>query len=160
MRDVEPGEIGRLAVRGPTGCRYLADSRQRDYVRDGWNLTGDSFRQDAEGRFHFAARSDDMIISSGYNIAGPEVEAVLLAHPEVAECAVIGAPDAERGQIVEAHVVLAAGIARDAATAERLQAHVKASIAPYKYPRAVRFVDGLPKTTTGKIQRFRLREQT
>ena len=160
MRDVEPGEIGRLAVRGPTGCRYLADSRQRDYVRDGWNLTGDSFRQDADGRFHFAARSDDMIISSGYNIAGPEVEAVLLAHPEVAECAVIGAPDAERGQIVEAHVVLAAGIARDAATAERLQAHVKASIAPYKYPRAVRFVDGLPKTTTGKIQRFRLREQT
>ena len=160
MRDVEPGEIGRLAVRGPTGCRYLADSRQRDYVRDGWNLTGDSFRQDADGRFHFAARSDDMIISSGYNIAGPEVEAVLLAHPDVNECAVIGAPDAERGQIVEAHVVLAAGVARDPATAERLQAHVKASIAPYKYPRAVRFVDGLPKTTTGKIQRFRLREQT
>ncbi|MHA6332849.1 benzoate-CoA ligase family protein [Qipengyuania sp. CAU 1752] len=158
MQDVPQGEIGRLAVRGPTGCRYLADPRQQDYVRDGWNLTGDSFRQGEDGRFHFAARSDDMIISAGYNIAGPEVEAALLAHPDVAECAVIGAIDEERGQLVEAHVVLAADVARDDATVERLQNHVKSSIAPYKYPRSVVFVDALPKTTTGKIQRFRLRE--
>ncbi|PIW56533.1 MAG: 2-aminobenzoate-CoA ligase [Sphingomonadales bacterium CG12_big_fil_rev_8_21_14_0_65_65_10] len=158
MQDVAQGEIGRLAVRGPTGCRYLADARQAEYVREGWNLTGDSFRQGKDGRFHFAARSDDMIISSGYNIAGPEVEAALLSHPDVAECAVIGASDAERGQVVEAHVVVAAGVARDEATVERLQEHVKARIAPYKYPRSVVFVDGLPKTTTGKIQRFRLRD--
>jgi 2-aminobenzoate-CoA ligase len=158
MRDVAPGEIGRLAVRGPTGCRYLADPRQRDYVRDGWNLTGDSFYQDEDGRFHFAARSDDMIVSAGYNIAGPEVEAALLAHAHVHECAVIGAPDADRGQIVEAHVVLLEGIAGDALTAKLLQDHVKAVIAPYKYPRSVRFVDSLPKTATGKIQRFRLRD--
>lgn len=158
MNDVPRGEVGRLAVRGPTGCRYLADGRQRDYVRDGWNLTGDSFIQDAEGRYRFAARSDDMILSAGYNIAGPEVEAALLAHPLVAECAVIGAPDDERGQIVEAHIVLANGTARDAGTAKLLQDHVKATIAPYKYPRSVRFVDALPKTQTGKIQRFRLRE--
>ncbi|GGA10565.1 2-aminobenzoate-CoA ligase [Blastomonas marina] len=158
MQDVAQGEIGRLAVRGPTGCRYLADARQAEYVREGWNLTGDSFRQGEDGRFHFAARSDDMIISSGYNIAGPEVEAALLSHPDVAECAVIGASDAERGQVVEAHVVVAAGVARDEATVERLQEHVKARIAPYKYPRSVVFVDGLPKTTTGKIQRFRLRD--
>lgn len=158
MNDVPRGEVGRLAVRGPTGCRYLADGRQRDYVRDGWNLTGDSFVQDAEGRFRFAARSDDMILSAGYNIAGPEVEAALLSHPLVAECAVIGAPDDERGQIVEAHIVLANGTARDTGTAKLLQDHVKATIAPYKYPRSVRFVDALPKTQTGKIQRFRLRE--
>ena len=157
MRDVRQGEIGRLAVRGPTGCRYLADPRQRDYVRDGWNLTGDSFWQDADGRFHFAARSDDMIVSAGYNIAGPEVEAALLAHAHVSECAVIGAPDPDRGQIVEAHVVLADGVAADALTIKLLQDHVKAMIAPYKYPRSVRFVDALPKTATGKIQRFRLR---
>ncbi|MEQ9662785.1 MAG: benzoate-CoA ligase family protein [Parasphingopyxis sp.] len=153
------GEIGRLAVRGPTGCRYLADDRQRDYVLNGWNLTGDSFRRDAEGRFHFAARSDDMIVSSGYNIAGPEVEAALLAHPDVAECAVIGAPDEARGQLVEAHVVLAEAALPNGETVERLQAHVKARIAPYKYPRSVVFVDALPKTSTGKIQRFRLREE-
>lgn len=160
MRDVPQGEIGRLAVRGPTGCRYLADARQRDYVREGWNLTGDSFRQDEDGRYHFAARSDDMIISSGYNIAGPEVEAALLSHPDVAECAVIGASDGERGQLVEAHVVLADGVAPDESTVERLQAHVKASIAPYKYPRSVKFTDALPKTSTGKIQRFRLRDKS
>ena len=160
MQDVAQGEIGRLAVRGPTGCRYLADARQAEYVREGWNLTGDSFRQGEDGRFHFAARSDDMIISSGYNIAGPEVEAALLSHPDVVECAVIGASDAERGQVVEAHVVVAAGVARDEATVERLQEHVKARIAPYKYPRSVVFVDALPKTTTGKIQRFRLRENS
>ena len=157
MHDVAQGEIGRLAVRGPTGCRYLADPRQRDYVRDGWNLTGDSFWQDADGRFHFAARSDDMIVSAGYNIAGPEVEAALLGHAHVRECAVIGAPDPDRGQIVEAHVVLAEGVAPDAVTIKLLQDHVKAVIAPYKYPRSVRFVDALPKTATGKIQRFRLR---
>ncbi|WP_119302788.1 AMP-binding protein [Dongia deserti] len=159
MKEVPRGTIGKLAVRGPTGCRYLADERQANYVRDGWNLTGDSFIQDEEGIFHFAARSDDMIISSGYNIAGPEVEAALLSHPDVVECGVIGAPDPDRGQIVEAHVVLAAGIAPDALTVKRLQDHVKKVIAPYKYPRSVKFVTALPKTQTGKLQRFRLREQ-
>jgi len=159
MNEVPRGQIGRLAVRGPTGCRYLADERQPSYVRDGWNLTGDSFVQDADGRFRFAARSDDMILSAGYNIAGPEVEAALLSHPLVAECAVIGAPDEARGQIVEAYVVLAGGGTADAATAKLLQDHVKATIAPYKYPRSVRFVPALPKTQTGKIQRFRLRQE-
>ena len=160
MRDVPSGTVGRLAVRGPTGCRYLADERQQTkYVRDGWNLTGDSFVRDEAGAFHFAARSDDMIISSGYNIAGPEVEAALLAHAEVSECAVIGVADADRGQIVEAHVVLVEGVAADGLTAKRLQDHVKAVIAPYKYPRSVKFVEALPKTQTGKIQRFRLREK-
>jgi 2-aminobenzoate-CoA ligase len=158
MEELPRGTVGRLAVRGPTGCRYLADDRQKNYVRAGWNLTGDSFVQDEAGRFHFAARSDDMIISSGYNIAGPEVEAALLAHAHVRECAVIGVPDEERGQIVEAHVVLAEGVAADELTRKLLQDHVKATIAPYKYPRSVRFTDALPKTQTGKIQRFRLRE--
>jgi 2-aminobenzoate-CoA ligase len=157
MNDVPLGSVGHLAVRGPTGCRYLADSRQRTYVRDGWNLTGDSFTQDAAGAFHFAARSDDMIISAGYNIAGPEVEAALLSYPGVKECAVIGVADADRGQIVQAHVVLADGVSPDDATRLRLQNHVKAIIAPYKYPRSVVFLDALPKTQTGKIQRFRLR---
>ncbi|MFV0300254.1 MAG: AMP-binding protein [Paracoccus sp. (in: a-proteobacteria)] len=156
-QDVPQGEPGRLAVIGPTGCRYLKDARQADYVQNGWNITGDTFRQDEEGRFHFAARSDDMILSGGYNIAGPDVEAALLAHAEVLECAVIGAADPVRGQIVEAHVVLAPGVAADAATAQRLQAHCKAVIAPYKYPRRVIFTDTLPKTQTGKIQRFRLK---
>jgi 2-aminobenzoate-CoA ligase len=160
MKEVPRGEIGKLAVRGPTGCRYLADDRQRNYVRDGWNLTGDSFSQDEQGHFHFAARSDDMIISAGYNIAGPEVEAALLSHPDVKECAVIGVADAERGQIVEAHVVLTETAAPDDMTRKRLQDHVKTTIAPYKYPRSVRFVDALPKTQTGKIQRFRLREES
>ena len=159
MKEQPRGELGKLAVRGPTGCRYLADKRQKNYVRDGWNITGDTFMQDAEGRFHFVARADDMIVSAGYNIAGPEVEAALLKHPEVAECAVIGVADGERGQIVAAYVVLKAGIAADAACAKRLQDYVKATIAPYKYPRAVNFVDALPKTATGKIQRFRLRQQ-
>jgi 2-aminobenzoate-CoA ligase len=159
MKELPRGEVGRLAVRGPTGCRYLADARQADYVRDGWNLTGDSFVQDKDGRFHFAARSDDMIVSAGYNIAGPEVEAALLAHADVLECAVIGVADEARGQIVEAHVVLVKGVAADADTAKRLQEHVKLAIAPYKYPRSVRFVEALPKTQTGKIQRFRLREE-
>jgi 2-aminobenzoate-CoA ligase len=157
MNEVPRGTVGHLAVRGPTGCRYLADLRQRNYARDGWNLTGDSFVQDAAGYFHFAARSDDMIVSAGYNIAGPEVEAALLSCPEVGECAVIGVPDTDRGQIVQAHVVLADGVTPDDATKLRLQNYVKAKIAPYKYPRSVKFVDALPKTQTGKIQRFRLR---
>jgi 2-aminobenzoate-CoA ligase len=151
------GTVGRLAVRGPTGCRYLADARQREYVRNGWNLTGDAFTQDDEGYFQFVARNDDMIISAGYNIAGPEVEAVLLAHEAVSECAVIGLPDEERGQIVAAFVVLKPDILPDEATAMRLQNHVKANIAPYKYPRAIHFLEALPKTQTGKIQRFQLR---
>ncbi|MGH6808264.1 MAG: benzoate-CoA ligase family protein [Ensifer adhaerens] len=159
MREVARGTIGKLAVRGPTGCRYMADARQRSYVREGWNLTGDAFYQDEDGFFHFAARSDDMIITAGYNIAGPEVEAALISHPEVAECAVVGAPDTERGQIVEAYVVLSAGVSADDATIKRLQDHVKATIAPYKYPRSVKFLDSLPKTATGKIQRFRLRSE-
>ncbi|WP_052384009.1 AMP-binding protein [Litchfieldella xinjiangensis] len=159
MRTLSPGEIGRLAVRGPTGCRYLADPRQAKYVVDGWNLTGDSFVQDAQGYFHFAARSDDMIVSAGYNIAGPEVEAALLAHPDVQECAVIGAPDEARGQIVAAFVVLAPGVDADAACVKCLQDFVKQSLAPYKYPRSVRFLEALPKTATGKIQRFRLKQQ-
>jgi 2-aminobenzoate-CoA ligase len=157
MVEVPRGAVGHLAVRGPTGCRYLSDVRQGVYVRDGWNLTGDSFWQDDDGRFHFAARSDDMIVSSGYNIAGPEVEAALLSSVEVAECAVIGTADEARGQIVQAFVVLADGIEPDAAAVLRLQNHVKAVIAPYKYPRSVVFVETLPKTQTGKIQRFRLR---
>jgi 2-aminobenzoate-CoA ligase len=158
MNEVPRGTIGKLAVKGPTGCRYLNDKRQANYVRDGWNLTGDSFIQDDAGIFHFAARSDDMIISAGYNIAGPEVEAALLAHDEVAECAVIGVADEERGQIVQAHVVLTSGVTGDAACIKRLQDHVKQAIAPYKYPRSIIFTTGLPKTQTGKIQRFRLRE--
>jgi 2-aminobenzoate-CoA ligase len=157
MNEMPRGEVGRLAIKGPTGCRYLADPRQKKYVRDGWNLTGDSFWQDAEGRFYFAARSDDMIISAGYNIAGPEVEAALLSHPDVAECAVVGAPDEERGMIVEAHVVLVPGRTGDALMVKLLQDHVKMAIAPYKYPRRVVFVQGLPKTQTGKIQRFKLK---
>ncbi|MGR3565371.1 MAG: AMP-binding protein [Heliomarina sp.] len=156
--DVEPGKVGRLAVRGPTGCRYLNDKRQAEYVKDGWNLTGDSFSMDADGYLHFAARSDDMIISSGYNIAGPEVEAALLAHQDVSECAVIGVPDDARGEIVQAHVVLRDGVEPGPLQVKLLQDFVKAQIAPYKYPRSVIFTDALPKTATGKIQRFRLRD--
>ncbi len=159
MNEIPHGEPGKLAVRGPTGCRYLNDGRQQDYVRDGWNLTGDAFMQDDGGVFHFVARADDMIISSGYNIAGPEVEAALLSHADVVECGVIGAADAERGQIVEAHVVLVDGVAANADTVKRLQDHVKATIAPFKYPRSVKFIKTLPKTQTGKIQRFRLKNQ-
>jgi 2-aminobenzoate-CoA ligase len=158
MNEVARGEIGRLAVRGPTGCRYLADKRQKDYVRDGWNLTGDTFMQDADGYFHFVARADDMIVSAGYNIAGPEVEAALLTHQDVAECAVVGATDVDRGEIVAAFIVLRPNVVGDDLCAKKLQDHVKATIAPYKYPRAVHFVEALPKTQTGKIQRFRLRQ--
>ncbi len=152
------GEIGRLAVRGPTGCRYLHGERQAEYVQDGWNISGDAFTRDEDGYFHFAARNDDIIVSSGHNIAGPEVEAALLSHEAVAECAVIGAPDAERGSIVEAHVVLGAGETPSDEMAKRLQDHVKATIAPFKYPRSVVFAKALPKTESGKIQRFKLRE--
>jgi len=158
FNEVPRGVVGRLAVRGPTGCRYLADARQGEYVQQGWNITGDAFTEDEDGYFRFAARNDDMIISAGYNIAGPEVEAALLAHEAVAECAVVGLKDEERGQIVAGFVVLRPGFSGDAAMALTLQTHVKATIAPYKYPRELRFVDALPKTQTGKIQRFQLRE--
>ncbi|GAA5235214.1 AMP-binding protein [Verticiella sediminum] len=156
--EVPPGTVGRLAVQGPTGCRYLADARQREYVQAGWNLTGDAYLMDADGYFHYQARTDDMIVSAGYNIAAPDVEDALMQHPAVAECAVIGAPDEQRGQIVKAFVVLRPGHAADGAMAEALQRFVKATVAPYKYPRAVRFVDSLPRTATGKLQRFRLHE--
>ena len=160
MNEVPVGTVGRLAVRGPTGCRYLDDVRQHVYVRDGWNLTGDAFYVDEDGYYHFAARNDDMIVSSGYNIAGPEVEAALLAHAAVAECAVIGAPDEDRGTIVQAHVVLAAEFDPTPEMAKALQDHVKATIAPFKYPRSVVFIEALPKTATGKIRRFRLKQET
>jgi 2-aminobenzoate-CoA ligase len=156
---VGPGVIGRLAVKGPTGCRYLADERQRDYVLDGWNLTGDAYEMDADGYFYYRARTDDMIISAGYNIAGAEVEDVLLTHPAVLECGVVGRADEQRGQIVEAHVVLKPGHEPSADLVRTLQDHAKEHIAPYKYPRAVRFTDKLPRTETGKLQRFKLREQ-
>ncbi|HTN27164.1 MAG TPA: benzoate-CoA ligase family protein [Burkholderiales bacterium] len=155
-----PGKVGRLAVKGPTGCRYLADERQKDYVQNGWNLTGDAYVMDEDGYFFYQARTDDMIISAGYNIAGPEVEDALLAHPAVAECAVVGWPDEERGTIVKAFVVVRPGNEKGAALASELQEHVKRSIAPYKYPRAIEFVDALPRTDTGKLQRFRLKQAT
>ena len=156
--EAAPGEPGRLAVKGPTGCRYLSDPRQSGYVRDGWNITGDTFSRDEDGYFWYHARSDDMIISAGYNIAAPEVEEALLKHPEVAECAVVGVPDEARGSVVKAYVVLTdASLAHDEKVRE-LQDFAKAEIAPYKYPRAIEFVDELPRTATGKLQRFRLRE--
>jgi 2-aminobenzoate-CoA ligase len=155
---VGPGVIGRLAVKGPTGCRYLADERQRDYVLNGWNLTGDAYEMDADGYFHYRSRTDDMIISAGYNIAGAEVEDVLLRHPAVAECGAVGRADEERGQIVEAHVVLKPGFEASPELVRELQEFAKEHIAPYKYPRAVRFTDKLPRTETGKLQRFKLRE--
>ncbi len=158
-RPLPRGSVGRLAVKGPTGCRYLADERQRQYVHDGWNLTGDAYLQDEDGYFVYQARTDDMIVSGGYNIAGPEVESALLAHPAVAECGVVGVPDEERGQIVKAFVVLRAGHEPGPALVKALQDHVKASIAPYKYPRAIEFRASLPRTETGKLQRFRLRTE-
>jgi 2-aminobenzoate-CoA ligase len=157
--ELPPGEAGRLAVKGPTGCRYLADARQATYVQNGWNLTGDTFRTDADGYFWYEARSDDMIVSSGYNIGGPEVEEALLGHDAVAESAVVGVPDEARGQIVKAFVVLASGVEGDDTLVKELQEFAKQRIAPYKYPRAIEFVDALPRTSTGKVQRFRLREQ-
>ncbi len=154
------GEAGRLAVRGPTGCRYLGGANQDIYVQNGWNITGDTFVMDKDDYLHFVARNDDMIISSGYNIAGPEVEAALLSHEAVAECGVIGVPNEERGSIVEAHIVLSQGFSPDETMAELLQNHVKSTIAPFKYPRSIRFIEELPKTATGKVQRFRLGEKT
>jgi 2-aminobenzoate-CoA ligase len=156
---VPDGEPGRLAVKGPTGCRYLADERQAVYVQDGWNVTGDTYIRDADGYFWYQARSDDMIVSSGYNIAGPEVETALLSHPDVVECAVIGVPDEARGQLVAAYVVLRPGADAGEAMQKALQEHVKSLIAPYKYPRAVVVVDELPKTLSGKLQRYRLRAE-
>jgi 2-aminobenzoate-CoA ligase len=153
-----PGSIGRLAVKGPTGCRYLDDDRQLQYVQHGWNYTGDAYLLDADGWFVYQARTDDMIVSSGYNIAGPEVEGALLAHPAVAECGVIGVADDERGQIVKAFVALKAGFAADDAMARQLQDYVKQAIAPYKYPRAIEFIASMPRTETGKLQRFRLKQ--
>lgn len=158
MQPVPPGTVGRLAVRGPTGCKYLDDPRQQDYVKAGWNLPGDTFVMDAEGYFSYQARNDDMIISAGYNIAGPEVESALLQHPAVAECGVVGMPDEDRGQIVQAFVVLKPGHTAGDALAKDLQEHVKQTIAPFKYPRKVVFMDTLPRTETGKLQRFKLRQ--
>jgi 2-aminobenzoate-CoA ligase len=156
-RPLPPGQVGALAVKGPTGCKYLADARQAQYVRDGWNYTGDAYLLDEDGYYHYQSRTDDMIISAGYNIAGPEVEDALLRHPDVAECGVVGMPDEERGQIVKAFVVLKPTAQPTPATASALQDYVKQAIAPYKYPRAIEFRDKLPRTETGKLQRFRLR---
>jgi len=162
--DVPDGEPGRLAVQGPTGCRYLADERQLVYVQDGWNLTGDTFTRDPDGYFWYQARSDDMIVSSGYNISAPEVEEALMSRDDVMECAVVAAPDEARGHVVKAFVVPAGGLdalpdedAR-AVRAKELQDHVKSVIAPYKYPRVIEFVDALPRTSSGKVQRFKLRQ--
>jgi 2-aminobenzoate-CoA ligase len=157
-RDVPPGTMGKLAVRGPTGCRYLADERQRKYVQNGWNITGDTYLMDGDGYFWYQSRSDDMIVSAGYNIAGTDVEAALLTHPAVAECGVVGAPDEARGMIVKAYVIAASGVIPDAQLVAELQEHVKREIAPYKYPRAIEFVTHLPKTETGKLKRFALRQ--
>lgn len=157
-RPAAVGEVGRLAVKGPTGCRYLADERQKTYVTDGWNVTGDAYKMDEDGYFWYQARTDDMIISAGNNIAGPEVEFALLAHPAVLECAVVGVPDEQRGNIVKAYVVLREGVQAGDKTSKELQDFVKATIAPYKYPREVEFVSELPRTATGKLQRYKLRE--
>jgi 2-aminobenzoate-CoA ligase len=157
-REVPRGTIGKLAVIGPTGCKYLDDPRQANYVKDGWNYPGDAFTEDEDGYFFYQARADDMIITSGYNVGGPEVEDALLKHPAVAECGVIGKPDTQRGMIVKAFCVLKPGHAGDAAMVKALQDHVKASIAPFKYPREIEFVAGLPRTETGKLQRFKLRQ--
>jgi 2-aminobenzoate-CoA ligase len=158
MQAVAPGTVGRLAVRGPTGCRYLDDPRQQDYVKNGWNLPGDTFVMDEDGYFSYRARNDDMIISAGYNIAGPEVEGALMQHEAVVECGVVGTPDEERGQIVQAFVVLKTGFAATQDMTLQLQEHVKQTIAPFKYPRRIVYLDALPRTETGKLQRFKLRQ--
>jgi 2-aminobenzoate-CoA ligase len=156
---VPDGELGSLAVRGPTGCRYLSDERQTSYVRHGWNLTGDTYLRDKDGYYWYQARSDDMIISAGYNIAGPEVEAALLGHPDVVECGVVGRPDPERTMSVVAYVVLRDGGPGDPVKAAELREYCRRVIAPYKAPRIVEFVAALPRTSTGKLQRFRLRQE-
>jgi 2-aminobenzoate-CoA ligase len=158
-QSVETGTIGRLAVRGPTGCRYLADSnQQRQYVQNGWNITGDAYRMDADGYFWFQSRIDDIIVSSGYNISGAEIENVLLENPIVSECAVVGVPDSDRGTIVKAFVVLRLGTAPSLEVTKELQEYLKSQLAPYKYPRAIEFVETLPRTSTGKLQRNLLRK--
>ena len=159
-QELPRGSVGKLAVIGPTGCRYLDDERQTRYVHAGWNHPGDAFVQDADGYFHYQARDDDMIITAGYNVGGPEVEDCLLTHPAVAECGVVGLPDEARGMRIKAFVVLKAGHAGDAAMVQALQEHVKQNIAPYKYPREIEFMTALPRTETGKLQRFRLRHST
>ena len=156
--EVPAGQVGRLAIKGPTGCKYLDDPRQSQYVQNGWNLTGDAYLLDEDGHYVYQARTDDMIISGGYNIAGPEVESALMLHPAVAECGVVGVPDEDRGQIVKAFVVLRPGQVANDLMARALQDFVKQTIAPYKYPRAVEFRDSLPRTETGKLQRFKLRQ--
>lgn len=159
-KPVPPGTIGRLAIRGPVGCRYLDNpERQQAYVQNGWNFTGDAYLCDEDGYYWYQARADDMIISAGYNISGPEVESVLLLHPLVQDCAVVGAACPERGQIVKAFVVLRDKSKANAFTTKELQDFVKAEIAPYKYPRAIEFIDALPRTESGKVQRFVLRQQ-
>ncbi|TFH62168.1 MAG: 2-aminobenzoate-CoA ligase, partial [Gemmatimonadales bacterium] len=158
-KPVPPGTVGRLAVKGPTGCRYLADIRQTEYVQDGWNLTGDAYLVDADGYFHYQARTDDMINSAGYNIAGPEVEGALLMHEAVGECAVVGVRSPERGQIVKAYVVPRSDVTPSEELAKELQDFVKGMIAPYKYPRVIEFRTSLPRTPTGKLQRYMLREE-
>ena len=155
--EVSRGSIGKLAVKGPTGCKYLDDARQANYVKDGWNYPGDAFMQDADGYFFYLARDDDMIITAGYNVGGPEVEDALLKHPAVAECGVIGLPDDERGMVVKAFVVLQPGYSESQETVKALQDHVKATLAPFKYPRQIEFLKNLPRTDTGKLQRFKLR---
>ena len=157
--EVPRGTVGKLAVAGPTGCRYLDDERQRNYVRHGWNYPGDAFVQDADGYFFYQARADDMIITAGYNVGGPEVEDALMRHPAVAECGVVGQPDEERGMIVKAYCVLKPGHTGDEALVQALQEHVKATLAPYKYPREIEFLDKLPRTETGKLQRYVLRQR-
>ncbi len=159
MQPLPPGEVGMLAVKGPTGCRYLADDRQKNYVRDGWNLPGDAFRMDDDGYFYYVARVDDIIVTSGYNVSSPEVEWALLAHPAVAECGVVGVPDPDRGQIIRAFVVLKPGHEGNDDMVAELQKFVKDTVAPYKYPRSIRFVDALPRTESGKLQRHRLKQQ-
>jgi 2-aminobenzoate-CoA ligase len=156
-RPLPAGQVGHLAVKGPTGCRYLDDPRQANYVRNGWNYTGDAYLIDEDGYFIYQARTDDMIVSAGYNIAGPEVESALLLHPAVSECGVVGVEDAQRGQIVKAFIVLKPGREGDAALTAELQDFVKRTIAPYKYPRAVEYLGTLPRSDVGKLQRFRLR---
>jgi 2-aminobenzoate-CoA ligase len=157
-RELPRGSIGKLAVMGPTGCRYMQDERQLKYVKAGWNYPGDAFIQDEDGYFFFQARDDDMIVTSGYNVGGPEVEDALLKHPAVAECGVIGVADEERGMVVKAFVVLKSEQPADAAMVKTLQDHVKAMLAPFKYPRQIAFVAALPRTDTGKLQRFKLRQ--
>lgn len=157
MNPVPAGQVGKLAIKGPTGCRYLADERQKNYVRDGWNLTGDAFHTDADGYYYYHARIDDIIVTSGYNVSSPEVESALLAHPAVAECGVIGVADPDRGQIIKAFIVLKPGHRGGEAMVHTLQDFVKQTVAPYKYPRAISFVEALPRTETGKLQRFRLK---